>query len=152
VKSIKEIYEAYKFGDNLTNAEVLQGFQHFNQVAKLTNAVGNAYILVAQDALRTAYDLEGFAYSRKLRPEDYQESSEALLLKTRAQEAAKAAKEYTQEIQAVRKELETAQQTIARFQERCRTSLCHLTVDEGPDVEGAIAVLNSALGRRAEAA
>lgn len=61
----RSIYEKFTIGEHLTNAELEEGFNHFNQLANLLNISGPVFHLASVEANRVAGEFNIFLDNRK---------------------------------------------------------------------------------------
>lgn len=62
-----KVYDKYIKGDNLSDAEIAAGIEHFRMLSTLALQAGPVFKLASNEANRVAIALEGFQQARKSR-------------------------------------------------------------------------------------
>jgi hypothetical protein len=66
VKKNRELYDAYCDGDNLQDADVIEGEKHFRRLSALLFESGPAFVIMAKESYRVYLGYRGFREARKL--------------------------------------------------------------------------------------
>jgi hypothetical protein len=66
----KKVYDKYVAGDNLTNAEVLEGIASFKAASEALAGLGNTFKLASNEAHRVYWSLRLFGIARGIYEDD----------------------------------------------------------------------------------